>query len=66
MVLLPSLGNYNIRYFMSFVKNMNQSTEINEFTKKVNSYIVEQIKKKWAKETKENNRKQKWYFRFLK
>ena len=66
MVLLPSLGNYNIRYFMSFVKNMNQSTEINEFTKKVNSYIVEQIKKKWAKETEENNRKQKWYFRFLK
>lgn len=45
---------------------MNQSTEINEFTKKVNADIVEQIKKKWSKETKENNRKQKWYFRFLK
>ena len=45
---------------------MNQSPEIHEFTKKVNADIVEQIKKQWAKETEENNRKQKWYFRFLK
>lgn len=47
-------------------ENMNQPTGIDEFTKRVNADIVEQIKKQWAKETEENNRKQKWYFRFLK
>lgn len=37
-----------------------------DFVKKVNKEIVEKIKKKWVKETEENNRKQKWYFKFLK
>lgn len=37
-----------------------------EFVKKVNKEIVEKIKKQWTKETEENNRKQKWYFKFVK
>ena len=36
------------------------------FVKKVNKKIVEKIKKDRAKEIEENNRKQKWYFKFLK
>ena len=35
--------------------------EIDEFTKKVDTGIVETIKKRWIKEEAENNRKHKWY-----
>ena len=48
------------------VNNMNNNMIDNEFVKKINKEIVEKIKRKWANEAKENNRKQKWYFKFLK
>ena len=47
-------------------ENKSYSKTNEEFVKKVNKEIVEKVKKKWAKETEENNRKQKWYFKFLK
>ena len=47
-------------------ENKSYSKTDEEFVKKVNKEIVEKIKKKWAKETEENSRKQKWYFKFLK
>jgi len=58
------LAIQNIKNDMEENKSYLKTDE--EFTKKVNKEIVEKIKKKWAKETEENNCKQKWYFKFLK
>ena len=47
-------------------ENKSYSKTDEEFVKKVNKEIVEKIKRQQAKETEENTRKQKWYFKFIK